>query len=69
MFFSHAKFEDLLKKALYHARTSVDVSSEKEETIMHCRKSLFFSNTDIWIKKEGNKDLHVTVGSFDGAEV
>ena len=61
--------EDLLKKALHHARTFVDISSEKEETIMHYRKSLLFKNTDIWIKKEDNKDFDVTMGSFDGAEV
>ena len=49
--------EDLLKKALDHARTFVDISSEEEETIMHCRKSLLFSNTDIWIKKRATKIL------------
>ena len=61
--------EGLLKKALDHARTFVDIGSEEEETIIHCRKSLLFNNTDIWIKKEGNKDFDVTMGSFDGAEV
>ena len=62
--------EDLLKKVLDHARTSVDISSEEEETIMHCQKSLLFNNTDnIQIKKEGNKDFDVTMGSFDGTEV
>ena len=28
--------EDLLKKALDHARTFVYISSEEKETIMHC---------------------------------
>ena len=36
---------------------------------MHCQKSLLFNNTGVWIKKEGNKDFDVTVGSFDGAQV
>ena len=36
---------------------------------MHCRKSLLFNNTDTWIKKEGDKDFDVTMGTFDGAEV
>ena len=40
-----------------------------EETIMHCKKSLLFNNSDIWIQKEGNKDFDVTMGSFDDAEV
>ena len=61
--------EDLLKKAIDRARTFVDISSEEEETIIHCRKYLLFNNTDRWIKKEGNKDFDVNMGSFDGAEV
>ena len=61
--------EDLLKKAIDRARTFVDISSEEEETIIHCRKYLLFSNIDRWIKKEGNKDFDVNMGSLDGAEV
>ena len=58
-----------LKTALNYARTFVDISSDEEETIIHCRKSLLFNNSDIWIKKEGNKDFDVTIGSFDRAEI
>ena len=58
-----------MKKAIDHARTIVNISSEEKETIMHSRKYLLFNNADIWIKKEGNKDFDVTMGSFDGAEV
>ena len=36
---------------------------------MHSRKSLLFNNTDIWIKKYGDLDFDVTMGSFDGAEL
>ena len=46
-----------------------DISSDEEETIMHCRKSLLFNNSEIWIKKEGSKDFDVTMGSFDCAEI
>ena len=60
--------EGLLKKSINYARTFVDISSGKEKTIMHCRKSLLFNNSDIWIKK-GSKDFDVTMGSFDGAEI
>ena len=45
--------EDLLKKSINYARTFVDISSNEEETIMHCRKSLLFNNSDICIKKRG----------------
>ena len=61
--------EDLLEKAIDHARIFVDISSEEEESIMHCRKFLLFTNTDIWIKKEGNKDFDINMGSLDGAEI
>ena len=36
---------------------------------MYSRKSLLFDNTDIWIKKNGDTDFDVTMGSFDGAEL
>ena len=39
-----------------------DIINNKEETIMHCRKSLLFNNSEIWIKKEGSKDFDVTMG-------
>ena len=61
--------ENLLKKAIDYARSFVNISSKEEETIMHCRKSLLFNNSDIWIKKDGNKDFDVTMSSFDGAEI
>ena len=34
---------------------------------MYYQKSLLFNNSDIWTKKEGNKDFDVTIGSFDDA--
>ena len=39
--------EDLLKKAINYARSFIDSSSDEEETIMHCQKSLVFNNLDI----------------------
>ena len=35
---------------------------------MHSRKSLLFSNNEIWLKKD-NPNFDVTMVSFDGAEV
>ena len=61
--------EDLLKKAINYARTFIDISSDEEETIMHCQKSLVFNNLDIWIQKQGNKHFDVPVSSFDGTEI
>ena len=61
--------ENLLKKSIDYARSFVSISSEDEETIMHCHKSLLFNNSDIWIKQDDNKGFDVTRGSFDGAEI
>ena len=36
---------------------------------MHSRKSLLFNNASLWIKREGDPDFDVTMGSFDGAEI
>ena len=58
-----------MKKAINYARSFVDISSDEEETIMHCWKSLLFNNSDIWIKKECNKDFDVSMSSFDGAKI
>ena len=61
--------KELLLKALTYAKTSVNISDEETNTIMHSRKSLLFNNTDIWIKKNGDPDFNVTTGSFDSAEL
>ena len=36
---------------------------------MHSRKSLLFNNTSVWIKRKGDPDFDVTVGSFNSAEI
>ena len=43
--------------------------AEKKKPLCTVENSLYFNDTDIWIKKEVNKDFDVTIGSFDGAEV
>ena len=35
----------------------------------HFRKSLIFHENEPWVKKEGNEDFDVTMGSNDGAEI
>ena len=61
--------KELLLKAITYAKTLVNISDEEINTIMHSRKSLLFNNTDIWIKKNGDPDFDVMMGSFDGAEL
>ena len=37
--------------------------------INHSRKSLIFHENEPWVKKEGNEDFDVTMGSNDEAEI
>ena len=36
---------------------------------MYSRKFLLFSDTDVWIKKDGDKDFNINMGSFDATEI
>ena len=36
---------------------------------MHSSKSLLFNDTSVFIKREGDPDFKVTMGSFDGTEI
>ena len=60
--------KELLTKALEYAQSIVKIDKDDLDIIHHSRKSLLFSGTDCWIKK--NDDLFdVTMGAYDGAEV
>ena len=59
----------ILMKAIDYAQSFVTINKEEVKTIMHSRKSLLFNNTSVWIKREGDPDFDVTMGSFDGAEI
>ena len=61
--------KELLPTAITYAKTLVNISDEEISTTMHSRTSLLFNNTDIWIKKNGDPDFDVTMGSFDDAEL
>ena len=37
--------------------------------IKHSRKALLFNNGSQWVKRNGNEEFDVTMGSYDGAEV
>ena len=58
--------KDLLTNAVNYASTITSI--DKKVIIMLSRKSLLFSNNDIWVKKD-NPDFDVTMGRIDGAKV
>ena len=61
--------KDLLENSLQHARKYTNISESTQKIVMHARKSLLFTNTEHWVKKNGNQDFDVTMGSYDGAEL
>ena len=60
--------KDLLINAFDYASKTTSIDKKVIDIIMHSRKSLLFSNNDIWVKKV-NPNFDVTMGSFGGVEV
>ena len=60
--------KELLSKALTFAKRFTNIPEEHEKIILHARKSLLFTQKDPWMKKSGDPNFDVTMGSFDGAE-
>ena len=60
---------DLLNKALTYVKGITYITSEEEDIILHCRKTVLIGEGEsIWIKKN-NPDFDVPMGSLDAAEV
>ena len=60
--------EKLLKDTLSFAQKYVEIKQNQLDLIFHTRKSLLYCKDTPWIKKEGNREFDVKVGSNDGAE-
>ena len=54
--------EKLFNESIQYAKNIVEIPD-------HSRNSLIFYENGPWVKKEGNEDLDVTMGSNDGAEI
>ena len=61
--------KELLEAALSHAGRYIELTDDEKSIIMHSRKSLLFANNGHWVKKIGDPNFDVTMGSFDGAEL
>ena len=61
--------EKLLNDAMRFAKQHTQISEKDIEVISHCRKSLLFHDKDPWVKKNGNANFDVAMGSNDGAEI
>ena len=58
----------LLKHALVFAQKYVEIKQNELYLIFLTQKSLLYCKDTPWIKKEGNGESDVTMGSNDGAE-
>ena len=61
--------EDLLNKSIDYAKSFITIGENVINAIKLARKSPLFSKDGTWVKKGDNELFHVTMGSFDGAEV
>ena len=59
--------EELLNNALDFAKLHTTITQDEEDMIKSCRKSILFSGSNVWTKKDKNFD--VTMGAQDGAEI
>ncbi|PFX30127.1 Deleted in malignant brain tumors 1 protein [Stylophora pistillata] len=61
--------ETLLLEAINYAKIFTTITDQDLNIIMHCRKSLLFNHHTAWKKKTNDNMFHVTMGSYDGAEI
>ena len=61
--------EKLLNEAIQYAKNIVETPDHDMIIINHSRRSLLFHENELWVKKEGNKDIDVTMESNEGVEI
>ena len=61
--------EKLFNEAIQYGKNMVEIPDHDVVIINHSRKSFLFHENEPWVKKEGNEDFDVTIGSNDGAEI
>ena len=61
--------ENLSQEAINNANDIVDISNTELSIVMQARKTLLFHDDIPWVKRSGNEEFDVPVGSYDGAEV
>ena len=61
--------EEILEEATSFTKSLIDFDDHKIRTIKHCRKSLLFHSNVAWKKETTASCFHVTMDSYDGAEL
>lgn len=60
--------EDLYLEAIDFAKQFTELGANDLNILRHCKKSFLFDQNSPWVKKNGNEEFDITMGSFDGAE-
>ena len=58
----------LLSKSIEYGQSVTTLEEKVIKTISHVRKSLLFDKDNVRVKKD-NPEFHMTIGSYDGAEL
>ena len=61
--------KQLLLNSINFAKQYTTISDDDINIIMHARKALLYNDSQPWIKRHGDSDFDVTMGSHDGAEL
>ena len=61
--------KDLLLNSIEYAKQFTSIKQSDIDIMMHARKSILFNANDLWIKRHGDPNFDVTMGSFDGVEL
>ena len=59
----------MFQEAINFAKNIVDISNTELSIVMRARKTLLFHDDTPWVKRSGNEEFDVPMGSYDGAEV
>lgn len=60
---------ELFEKAITFAKQYIDIPDTHLRIIRQARHTLLFHQGDPWMKRNGDEDFDVPMGSYDGAEV
>ena len=61
--------KQLLLNSIEYAKTITTIDEDDIKIILHARRSILYHDGEPWIKRNGDGDFDVTMGSNDGAEV
>ena len=59
----------LFNNSIQFAKENCDIPDNDISIIMHARSTFLFSNSEPWVKKDGDKNFDVPMSCYDEAEI